>query len=202
MRATVMCGAGDGRIETSARLPIDSDSFIGELHGEGKQGARLGYTAPTRCRRPGRRPAGARAGSPKRAAAAGWRQVGRGDRLVGLVEPSPERHPGPRRGPGSKQARMGAGFDPPRPAHGPRLTRALLGAHAPCAAPRGGRPGLACRAVALGRSAHRFLAYWVPLRAPPPPTARPSRSRPNQAAAVPRKRLSCSPGERSARSSS
>jgi hypothetical protein len=33
MRATVMCGAGDVRSETSERLLVDSDSFIGELHG-------------------------------------------------------------------------------------------------------------------------------------------------------------------------
>jgi hypothetical protein len=33
MRATVMCGAGDVRIEASGRLLIDSDSFVGETHG-------------------------------------------------------------------------------------------------------------------------------------------------------------------------
>jgi hypothetical protein len=33
MRTTVMCRATDGRIETSGRLLIDSDSFVGELPG-------------------------------------------------------------------------------------------------------------------------------------------------------------------------
>jgi hypothetical protein len=33
MRATVMCRATDSGIETSGRLLIDSDSFLGELPG-------------------------------------------------------------------------------------------------------------------------------------------------------------------------
>jgi hypothetical protein len=86
------------------------------------------------------------------------------------VEPSPKRLSGPRVARVRKSVRMGAGLTRPAPGS----TREPLRAHALCAAARGGRPGRAGRVVALSRSALRFLAYWLPLRAAPrrPPRGR------------------------------